>query len=155
MMRKLTLSLAFVGVLASLHTGFAQRISPENAAIAEGYLGHEFSYVEGKKYDFAITADDLRRSPSWNEKQDQAPLSPREAVRLAREELAKLLPDGDRWELSSIILRPTHQDEKWYYVVEFLGPPPPGANLEWLSPPMRVVVLMDGTATQPEISSVQ
>jgi hypothetical protein len=108
------------------------------------------SYIDGKRWDFVVTHQDIENSPRWLDTDDNPPLSPRAAIRSARLLLSQLMKDGNQWRLDSVQLRPIDFPRSWIYVVDFQQPPPrPDGGI---STKMSVVVLMNGRAIVPTSS---
>src|SRR5205085_6896163 len=102
----------------------------------------------GKKYEFHIPDQDLQKTPSWPAGQENPPLSPRRAIDIATKQLGTLLPDGKDWRLYEITLRPI--ENHWVYLVQFLEPLKGDGAGKQLSSGFQVVVLMNGTAINPQ-----
>jgi hypothetical protein len=93
----------------------------------------------------------MDQTPSWVEDEDFPPLSPRAAVRSARDGLSALVTDPENWTMNGIQLQPGGSKDKWVYVVSFWGPM--SSPYGGLVPEFRMIVLLDGTAVKPEIST--
>jgi hypothetical protein len=106
---------------------------------------------QGKRYDFAITEEVLSRTPPWRTDEEFPPLSPRKAEGLAREQLKRLVEEPESWTRTEIVLQHIEGD-RWVYVIEFMGDHPPGV-IDGPVSTMKLVVLMNGTAVDPKISS--
>jgi hypothetical protein len=102
----------------------------------------------GKKYEYRITEQDLKRAPAWLPGQENPPLPARRAIDAASKQLATLLPNGKDWRLSQVTLKPV--ENYWYYVVEFLEPVSAGAGRQ-LSSGFQVIVLMNGVTVMPRV----
>jgi hypothetical protein len=116
--------------------------------IVNGQTPARFSgHYDGKRYDFFVTEEQLKATPSWAEDVDVPPLAPRVALSTARKSLQELIPASDRWELVRITLMPMWRS--WVYLVEF-AEPMKTANAP--RPPIfTIVVLMNGEAVHPKI----
>jgi hypothetical protein len=115
-----------------------------------------YSYYSGKKYDFQVTESDLRRAPPWHEHEDNPPLPPRKAVTVASTYLGQLLPDAESWSVEKVSLQRAggKSDINWVYVIEFTGPLASGSSqLGGMVHTFTIVVLMNGVAVEPKISS--
>ncbi|PXA04153.1 hypothetical protein DDZ13_08930 [Coraliomargarita sinensis] len=108
------------------------------------------SYVEDYRYDFSVIDEDLESAPSWRSNEAYPPLSPRKADSAARELLTRLVKEPERWKRINITLSQIKDEEKWVYVIHFIGFHPPGV-VDGPVPEMRVVVLMDGKPVVPDI----
>ena len=107
------------------------------------------SYARGQQWDFAITRAMLDNAPSWRAESAWPPLSPRRAKLAARQQLAILVSDAERWRLDSVSLRLLPDRQRWIYVVVFWAPPPTqlgGVTSEHFELP----VLMDGSIVEPK-----
>lgn len=106
-------------------------------------------YVDGSKYTFKVTAEELQTLPSWNPDTEEVPLSARKALELARTNMARLLPTSQIWSLDHIDLTRMTKD-KWIYEVYF------GCLLEDCVRPgsdwsFMIYVKMDGSIVEPVI----
>ena len=108
------------------------------------------SHFKDKRYDFEFSCDVLSTTPAWQNESEEPPLSPRAAVRVATTQLAALMQNAERWQLSQIALRPACDRSHWFYVVTFAPPPsrPDGGAYS----PFGLVVLMNGQAVEPRVS---
>jgi hypothetical protein len=109
------------------------------------------SYYNAKRYDFNITYEQLNETPAWTQDAENPPLSARKAIAQARDYLPKVLTDAKQWRLGTLGLTAVGDKDKWVYVVEFLGPHPPGVA-DGPVPSMKLVVLMNGMCVKPVIS---
>ena len=75
------------------------------------------------KYRVEITGDDLASTPDWLPSDENPPLSPRQASKVARTTVTQLMPETTRWDLAGIALRPTDVQNKWFYEVSFRETP--------------------------------
>lgn len=107
------------------------------------------SYVDGMRWDFVVRPQALESAPRWPQDSPAPPLAPREAIASARRMLETLLPDSENWRLGNVTLQPLHQDGVWLYTIEFLRDMRPTGLGSYIGSPMRIVVLMDGTAVTP------
>lgn len=108
------------------------------------------SYFDDKRFDFEFSCDDLRSGPAWLDENDNPPLAPREALRIARVQLSALMQNSERWRLSKVVLRPACTEHHWFYVVAF-SPPPPRPD-EGITSAFELVVLMNGQTIEPKVS---
>ena len=104
----------------------------------------------GKKYEFRIADEDLKKTPVWAPGQENPPLSARRAIDIARKQLATLLPNGKDWRLYAVTLRPI--EDRWIYLVEFLEPLRGDGGGQQVSAGFQLVVLMNGVAVTPRIT---
>jgi hypothetical protein len=108
-------------------------------------------YYNGKRYDAKVSRAQLDQTPSWPAADPHPPLSPRKAMELASAYLPTLIGQAKEWGFDNLTLVRPGADDKWVYLVKFLGPLPPGIA-DGLVPSMRVVVLMSGKIIDPVIS---
>jgi hypothetical protein len=116
-------------------------------AADQDYAGSFSSYIRGERWDFSVTRSALAEGPSWPEAEVAPPLPPRQAIRIAVEQLQELMTDAERWRLSSVSMRPIGEEGNWVYVVEFAEPPPRADG--GIHSSLRLVVLMNGTTVAP------
>jgi hypothetical protein len=111
--------------------------------------------VEGKNYKFDLTPELLDASPSWDDRQDNPPLSARRAIAAAKTYLNELFPDNNKWGMEELELQRIHGD-KWIYVARFLEP----ASLADADKPVdfagpvgrfEIIVLMNGNVLRAKI----
>ncbi|MDQ2798807.1 MAG: hypothetical protein M3Y13_04085 [Armatimonadota bacterium] len=121
-------------------------------ACAQDTAASYLSEHAGKRYDFTVTHAQLQLTPDWAEDADNPPLSPRKALAHARADLRMFLPDAAKWIHPKIILTEVGAPHKWMYIVEFEGPLPPNM-VDGPVDRMRVLVLMNGIAIKPVITS--
>jgi hypothetical protein len=105
------------------------------------------SHYDGKRYDFFVTEEQLKATPSWADDVDAPPLAPRAALSAARKSLQELIPASDSWGLVRITLMPMWRS--WVYLVEF-AEPMKTANAPRPSI-FTAVVLMNGETVRPKI----
>jgi hypothetical protein len=110
-------------------------------------IGQWSSYVLGQRWDFSVSRNDAEQSPRWSVFLDDPPLSPRQAVQVAKVELNELVPDAGAWRLNAVRMVPLGVPDGWIYVVEF-GEPPPRPD-GGITSSMGIVVLMNGHAVLP------
>ena len=117
------------------------------ASVNETAEGKYSSYVDGKRWDFIVSRQDIENSPRWREVDVSPPLPPRVAIQSARFLLWQLIKDARTWRLASVKLQPIYRPGDWIYLVEF-APPPPRTHGGLINT-MTVVVLMNGRAIVP------
>ena len=106
-------------------------------------------YVDGRRFTFKVTADELQNLPSWNPQTEDVPLSARRAIEVASLSLSRFLPTPDKWALDRIeITRMTK--EKWIYEVYFncLTEDCGRRDSDWS---FMIFVKMDGSIVEPVI----
>ena len=123
-----------------------------------------YSYLEGRRWQFAVSRTDLEQAPRWRSTDDHPPLAPGAAVRSAEELFSKLFPalHKDQWRVRVVTLQQWLFPETWVYLVSFVGPGPcadvvpspgePGCGSAGPDPEMRMVVLLNGHAVVPTSS---
>jgi hypothetical protein len=105
-------------------------------------------YVDGKKYSFEVTAEELQNLPSWKPEDEDVPLSSRKAIQIAWKGLQKyIIPD--KWILERIELTRMAGD-KWIYEIYFdrfiEDDRFPEADSSFM-----IYVKMDGSIVEPKI----
>ena len=107
-------------------------------------------YVDGQKYTFKVSADELQHQPSWSPENEDVPLSARKAVEIARTNLARILKAPEQWLLDDITLSRMGND-RWIYEVYFLCPGEDCGrpDSDWT---FMIYVKMDGTIVEPEVA---
>jgi hypothetical protein len=108
-------------------------------------------YVDGSKYTFKVTAEELQNLPSWNPETEDVPLSARKAIEVAQRNLARFVPTPDKWTLDHIELTRMVKD-KWIYEVYFdcLSEDCGRPDSDWS---FMIYVKMDGSIVEPVIES--
>ena len=104
------------------------------------------SSVAGERWNASVTRTAAEAAPRWREEDEHPPLSPRAAIRAGRRALGRVADDADKWTLHKVSLQPAWEFDMWVYVVEFDQPFPSGVAGSRPLEPMRIPVLMDGTA---------
>jgi hypothetical protein len=76
-----------------------------------------YSYAYGKRFAFIIKESDAFKL-AWNANADHPPLSARAAIRIAQEQLKKVVPNADDWTFDCLQLVPWSNWDRshWYYV---------------------------------------
>jgi len=109
-------------------------------------------YAFGKAYVSRIPGEALVKSPRWSQGVDNPPVSAGKAIKIAQLTKERLLKDSEdfKWKLASLRLEQIG-DGHWYWIVcyfaEFRG------NSTGIPNQVPIVVLMDGTAVMPRVSS--
>ncbi len=104
------------------------------------------SSVAGERWDASVTRREAEAAPRWREEDDRPPLSPRAAIRAGRRVLRRVAEDADKWPIHKVSLQRAWELDMWVYVVEFDQPFPSGVAGSRSLDPVRIPVLMDGTA---------
>lgn len=122
-----------------------------------GGLFNSSTYAFGFKHEVIVTQEMLDRTPRWDRRNQNPPLSANEAMVLAERFRLRLvksekLPDPSdidygRWELTAAELTP-FDSKHWYWRVRFQY------FVEQTGPPneLELFVLMDGTVVEPTIT---
>lgn len=125
------------------------------SAIAFSQSIKSSSFSNGFIYSYEISDDTVKNTPSWNPEKEDAPLSFRQAISIARASLKRFVPKADdKWEVLEVKLQrigtnyPVRKDDKWIYEVEFY------CNLGKcdVTDGFRIYVKLDGTIVEPEIT---
>lgn len=140
---KLKFAILSVALLLSISaTAFSQSI---NAS----------SFRNGYTFSYKIDDDTVKNTPSWNPEKENAPLSFRQVIDIARANLKRFAPKADdKWEILEIKLQrigthyPVRKDDKWIYTVDFY------CNLGKcdVTNSFTIYVRLDGTIVEPEIT---
>ena len=101
---------------------------------------------DNKRYDFYVTEEQLKQTPTWAANEEAPPLAPRSALASARKSLETLIEGSDHWQVTRISLTPMWQS--WVYLIEFAKPTNESHGPR---PHFAVVVLMNGEAVQPKV----
>lgn len=128
-------------------------LSTSTVAFSQSIKGSSFR--NGYTYSYEIDDDTVRNTPSWNPEKEDAPLSFRQAIDIARANLKRFAPKADeKWEVLKVQLQrigtnyPVRKDDKWIYEVEFY------CNLGKcdVTDGFTIYVKLDGTIVEPEIT---
>jgi hypothetical protein len=113
-------------------------------------------FHNGYTYSYEIDDDTVKNTPSWNPEKEDAPLSFRKAIDIARANLKRFAPKADdKWEVYKVQLQrigtnfPVRKNDKWIYEVEFycfLGKCDVNDSFTFY-------VKLDGTIVEPEVTS--
>jgi hypothetical protein len=119
--------------------------------------GTYYSYAFGYQYEVEITEGTFARTPKWDRRSPNPPLSANEAMvraertrkRLIKEK--KLQDNIERgwWTMDSAELKAFDQENgQWYWMILF------DYRMAQTGPPneLRIVVLMDGTVIEPTVT---
>ena len=123
------------------------------SAVAFSQSINASSFRNGYTYTYKIDDDTVKNTPSWNPEKEDAPLSFRQAIDIARATLKRFAPKADdKWEVLEVKLQrigtnyPVRKDDKWIYEVEFycfLGKCD-------VTDGFTIYVKLDGTIAEPE-----
>ena len=112
-------------------------------------------FRNGYTYSYEIDDDTVKNTSSWNPEKENAPLSFRQAIDIARANLKRFVPKADdKWEVLKVELQrigtnyPVRKDDKWIYEVEF------SCNLGKcdVADIFTIYVKLNGTIVEPEIT---
>jgi hypothetical protein len=121
--------------------------------VSAGEQTKYWSWLDGQRFEFVVPPDTVRQFP-WVESADAPPLAPRAAIRSAERLLPQLVPGADEWTLREVQLQPVFgSGHGWVYLITFVKSPPPNVMWDGPLPSLRLVVLMDGTAVVPTVTS--
>jgi hypothetical protein len=110
-----------------------------------------FGLAFGKEYVIRLTKERMERAPKWTETSDNPPVSARKALQAAERLADRLIggrPGFKRSLEEGIRLKPTRYG--WVWIVYFTWGPT-DAMSTGIPHNLAVVILMDGTAVEPEI----
>jgi hypothetical protein len=109
---------------------------------------HLTRYLYGYRYTTKVSDTDLEKMPSWNPETEEAPVSARKAVEVARISLKRLLPqETEKWDLLNVNLSPLTKN-KWIYEIEFKNDDLVPSDRDFC---FSIFVKMDVTIVEPEI----
>ncbi len=114
---------------------------------AEGRSWTFSGYGERKRFDYSFDTPRLAATPEWKSDQENPPLSPRKAEKLAMMKIQALLKKSKCWHRAEIVLQDSGDERHWFYVIKYDrdgGSVPQPVS-------MVVVVLMDGTIPEPKL----
>ena len=122
-------------------------LSVATSALSQDWL-RSSQCRNGFRYVVKISEQDAEKLPSWNAETDEAPLSARKAMDIARANLNRLVPNrNEKWLLHYVTLSRMLRD-KWIYEISFM---PEDINLED-DFVFTLYVTMDGKIVEPEIT---
>jgi hypothetical protein len=109
------------------------------------------SLIDGKWYQSSVYPAQLAAAPTWRpDLEPQPPLSPGQAVVLARRKISQLFPKIKDWQATQVTLGWAFLPEHWYYTIIFnriRTEPGPGERI----PTFPILVLMNGKVIQPTV----
>lgn len=103
--------------------------------------------AEGKQYVATLLIATLKRTPDWDDEDENPPLSARKARSLAQEVFDEIAPYGKEAECRATLKLRDDGDDKWFWVVYFT--PLDGRGFQSTFP---IPVLFDGSVVRPEIN---
>lgn len=109
-----------------------------------------WAHVGDKQFLFTITKEMLDKTPVWDTKDQNPPLSAKRALELGTKQLQELFGDTKEWRLDNIELFPTSGGHRWIYLINFSDRR--NTKADEIAPIFRIFVLMNGVAVPPSIS---
>ena len=108
-------------------------------------------FCNGNDYTIEFSERDFINTPSWNpEKEVNAPLSIRKALKIARTTLNRCYPKANNWNLFSLQLNPMGEN-KWVYEIEFECSYGNCANDKYIY--ATLYIKLDGTVILPKLDA--
>lgn len=104
------------------------------------------SFMSGS-YAYKFTDADFAGAPLWNQIDNEPPLSIIQALKAAREGLARFIINSEKWKLNAVTLE-SMGDNMWYYRVHFFCPDAGCRDVEERS--FTAFVKMDGKIIEPK-----
>lgn len=99
------------------------------------------THADGQKYVTTLKISQLLATPTWDEGQENPPLSARKALAAAQEVVARFAPYGKETKLPPPLLKLRENDGHWFWVVYFSP-----NDFRQFQSTFPVVVLMDGSS---------
>ena len=117
-----------------------------SVSYATDVLGY-YEYVEKTDTRCTIVCSEARllKTPEWKTNESNPPLSPREALRIARLRLPDFVTSPKEWRLLAVELSQEYCSKRWYYKANFVK-----HIIASFPPQFGVYILMDGTVVEPE-----
>jgi len=109
-------------------------------------------HPSGSSYEVVVHESDLRRAPLWRDDEESPPLSPQQAKRMAKAYVSQFIPESRNWRVERLSLEPINARDQWIYVVDFC-PVPIGGSTFGNATPFQIVILLDGTLLQPQMTN--
>jgi hypothetical protein len=108
------------------------------------------SIAFGKLYRSTVTPAVLAKTPVWDEKDENPPVSARQAIKLADKARERIVKDTDDWKWHREHVELHEFFGRWYWTVRYRA-----YNTDIVFyvtlPELTLVVLMDGTVIEPTI----
>jgi hypothetical protein len=99
--------------------------------------------LDGKQVEAKVRLLDERKAPQWKNTDNDPPLAVKDAIRLARAYAEKFNKQGLILSVGNVTLKSLGASY-YVYVVQFIFLPESG-KMDGFTPPLNIVVLMDGT----------
>lgn len=143
--RKELLLLVATWTVIHLSVGCADRTAGVSGEFARAEIEFLCS-IDGKQLQYHLTGEQIEKQMNWHKYYANPPLSVRDAIRMANEQLSefkarKIVTSQGDWELDSANLKFVDDDHS-YYIVVF--------DNTICDSQISVVVLMDGTTVMPK-----
>jgi hypothetical protein len=146
---------AFRLTVVAFVVGFSASVSAADEDPA-GLTGNSFpSRLLERTWVSKITDEALAKSPVWESKNENPPVSARRAMALSQPVVERITKDDNalrEWKrrFESATLHKTQDGKRWFWRVEYSWLPKMG-GLSGLPPYMDIIVLMDGTVVEPQL----
>jgi hypothetical protein len=106
--------------------------------------------ADGRDFSFIVSASDVAKTPVWSPTAAYPPLSPRQALEIARKQLRTFVKDADEWLLHEIGLTDMGDHRHWIYMIYFFRKYPPNVAV-YGADHFYIPVLMDGRVIKPKV----
>lgn len=133
-----------VAAMAVMHVG-----------VSDGSYSHS-SIAFGKTYKSHVAKEVADKTPRWSNREENPPVSPREALKLADKMLRSIAkaPKGWKWQAMHLNMLLGENPCLWFVTYQGVPVEPEGVS----SIPyheITLIVLMDGTVIKPEITELR
>jgi hypothetical protein len=103
-------------ILASLPLLLALSCPAKAQSTSGGKAIYSTTFYGENVYSYKITNSDVPNTPAWNPEQEAAPVSVRDALRIARSDLGRFVKEPQAWDLEDMELRQLDAG-KWLYSI--------------------------------------
>jgi hypothetical protein len=138
-MRNLVCLIAVIGLIAS--------------AFGDVTSGFQYAYgqVDGRYFKSEVSVERLRKTPNWSPDREEAPpLSPGRAHAIARRQLERIVPSGQKWRLDQVRLIFMAETYCLYEVDFWRDYPEDETVARYGGDRFDILVLLDGTCIEPK-----
>ena len=107
---------------------------------------------EGREFNYHLSTDDVKDTPSWSPLNGDPPLSLQNALKIARENLKRFVKNTKHWDVSAIKLVQV-DTQKWIYDISFACLKSECYENKNFDVSFNLWVKMDGSIVEPEIKA--
>jgi hypothetical protein len=115
--------------------------------------GFQYAYgqVDDRYFKSEVSVEQLRKIRNWfPDREDAPPLSPGRAQAIARRQLERIVPSGQKWRLDQVRLI-FMAETYWVYEVDFWREYPQDETVaRYGGDRFDILVLLDGTCIEPK-----